>query len=186
MQNLCRVGRLRCSQTFLKTCGCRIKANRKGLSGKQLSRPQRQSSQLRSHGGKIVEELAIKRKQVQNLEVPCNKSLNSFAVLNNLEDDYFVKTAKELEIELASDEEGCRAQITTIKAEELLRADIAKASYQAYLHNMKIKDGAQDDEVLDLNVIDNKHRGFSSTSDSNLEGGSKEKRNQNGVKKKKK
>jgi hypothetical protein len=96
-----------------------------------------------------------------------------------------VKTVKELEIELASDEEGCMAQITAIKPGELLRAEIAEASYQAYLHNLKLKDGPRDDEVY-LKIIDNKHRGFSSTSNSNLEVGSKEKRNQKGVKKKKK
>jgi hypothetical protein len=40
-----------------------------------------------------------------------------------------VKTVKELEIELASDEVGCMAQSTAIKPGELLRAEIAEASY---------------------------------------------------------
>jgi hypothetical protein len=60
-----------------------------------------------------------------------------------------------------------------------------EASYQAYLHNLILKEGAQDEEVLDMTVIDNRQKGFSSTFDSNQEVSFKEKRNQKGVQKKK-
>jgi hypothetical protein len=60
-----------------------------------------------------------------------------------------------------------------------------EASYQAYLHNLMLKEGAQDEEVLDMTVIDNRQKGFSSTFDSNQEVSFKEKRNQKGVQKKK-
>jgi uncharacterized protein YegP (UPF0339 family) len=65
--------------------------------------------------------------------VPGNKHSNSFAILNDVKDDYLAKTVKALEVNLASDEEGYKAQITAIKAEESLRANLAEAKYQAHL-----------------------------------------------------
>jgi hypothetical protein len=40
---------------------------------------------------------------------------------------------KDIEISLAKNEEGCREQITAIKTEEMLRANIAEANYLAHL-----------------------------------------------------
>jgi hypothetical protein len=53
---------------------------------------------LRGHGGTAVEEMATKRKQKQNLETLGNNQLNSFAILNNIEDESLLQTAKELDI----------------------------------------------------------------------------------------
>jgi hypothetical protein len=58
---------------------------------------------LRGHGGTTVEEMATKRKQKQNLETLGNNTLgnnqlNSFAILNNIEDESLLQTAKELDI----------------------------------------------------------------------------------------
>jgi hypothetical protein len=83
---------------------------------------------------------------------------NEFSVLNNLEDDYLAQTAMDLDIHLASDDEGIKKQITTIKAEERLRASLAEATYKAHLDNLKQKESVQDDDVLDLCVFDNKDR----------------------------
>jgi hypothetical protein len=131
----------------------------------------RQSSRLEHYGGKTVEELATKRKQIKNLEVTGNKNSNSFVILNNFDDEYLVDTAKDLGIELASDREGCLVQISVIKAEEKLRADLVEASYLAHLNKLKERD--QEVGELDLAVIDNSYRGLSSTSDSNQEISSK-------------
>jgi hypothetical protein len=49
------------------------------------------------------------------------KSSNPFAILNDIEDVCLIQAARELDIKLASDEEGEKLQISTIKAEELLR-----------------------------------------------------------------
>jgi hypothetical protein len=87
-----------------------------------------------------VEELAARRKQVLNLEVTGNKNSNSFAVLNNIDDDYHVNIAKDLGINLASDKDGCLAQISALKAEERLRADLAEANYLAHLNKLKERD----------------------------------------------
>jgi hypothetical protein len=92
-------------------------------------------------------------------------------ILNNFDDEYLVDTAKDLGIELASDREGCLVQISVIKAEEKLRADLAEASYLAHLNKLKERD--QEVGELDLAIIDNSYRGLSSTSDSNQEISSK-------------
>jgi hypothetical protein len=68
-----------------------------------------------------MEGMATKRKKIQNLEVPGMKSSNPFAILNDIEDVCLIQAARELDIKLASDEEGEKLQISTIKAEELLR-----------------------------------------------------------------
>jgi hypothetical protein len=55
-----------------------------------------------------VEEMTTKRKQKHNLELPGNNSHNAFTILNNIGDDALIQTAKDLDISLASDDEGCR------------------------------------------------------------------------------
>jgi hypothetical protein len=47
----------------------------------------RQSSRLRGHGGTSVEEMARKRNQQQNLDLASTTFKNSFAILNEVEDD---------------------------------------------------------------------------------------------------
>jgi hypothetical protein len=143
---------------------------KKNLNKKIHLRAIRQSSRLKCHGGKTVEELATKRKQVLSLEVSGNKSFNPFDVLNSISDDYLSDTAKDLGINLDSNKEGCLAHISAMKAEERLEADIAEATYEAYLE--ELKERTQDTDMLDLSTIDNSQRGFP-TSDSNHEDSSK-------------
>jgi hypothetical protein len=112
------------------------------------------------------------------------KHSNSFDILNEVDDEYLVKTAKALEISLTSDDEGCKAQISAIKAEERLRANLAESTYQAHLANLKLKDRIQADEGLDLAIIDNNKRDFPSSSDSQIEKNSKKHRNHKGARKK--
>jgi hypothetical protein len=50
--------------------------------------------------------MATKRKQHQNLELPSTTKSNYFAILNTIDDDMLLQNAKELDIALASDEEG--------------------------------------------------------------------------------
>jgi hypothetical protein len=126
----------------------------------------RQSSRLKCHGGTPIEELAAKRKQKQNLDIPGNKPKNSFAILNDFSDEVLIQNAKELDILLASDDEGCRDQIFAIKAEERVRANLAEAIYKAYLENLKHKVCLQEDDSLDLSIIDNTQRRLVTTSDS--------------------
>jgi hypothetical protein len=111
-----------------------------------------------------VEELATKRKQVLILEVLGNNNSNSFVVLNNINDEYLTDSVRDLKINLANDREGCLAQISAIKAEEKLRADLDEANYRAYLE--KLRERTQDADMLDLSIIDNNQRGFPSSSDS--------------------
>jgi hypothetical protein len=105
-----------------------------------------------------VQKMATKRKQIQNLEITGKTINNSFAILNNIDDDVLLKTTKDIEISLAKNEEGCREQITSIKAEERLRANIAEANYLAHLQKLAHKECATVEEVLDLTIIDNSHR----------------------------
>jgi hypothetical protein len=134
----------------------------------------RQSSRLKCHRGKPVEELAARRKKVLNLEVAGNKNLNSFDVLNNIDDNYLLDTAKDLGINLASDKEGCLTQISAIKAEERLRPDLAEVNYLAHLNSLKERD--QGIDMLDMSIIGNGQRGFHTTFDSNHEFSSKKAR----------
>jgi hypothetical protein len=158
-------------------------ANKKKVSKKKIHlQATRQSSRLKCHGGKTVEELSTKRKQVLNLEASGNKNFNSFSVLNSISNDYLADAAKDLGISLANDREGCIAQITAMKAEEKLKADLAEATYNAYLD--KLKERTQDVDMLDLSKIDNIQRGIPS-SDSNPELGSKKMGSRNKGKKKK-
>jgi hypothetical protein len=68
----------------------------------------RQSSRLKCHGGTPIEELTSKRKQKQNLDIPSNKPKNIFGILNDFSDEVLIQNANELDILLASDDEGCR------------------------------------------------------------------------------
>jgi hypothetical protein len=145
----------------------------------------RQSSRLRSHGGLSIQKMATKRKQVQNLEIPGNNFNNSFAILNNIDDDVLVKSAKDLDITLAENEEGCYEQITAIKAEEKLRAHLAEANYLAHLENLAHNEGGNDEDILDLTIIDNSQRDVREDSDSNLNSSTKNARNQKKSKKNK-
>jgi hypothetical protein len=68
-----------------------------------------------------------------------------------------IKDSRQLDIKLASDEEGEKLQISTIKAEEWLRAKTAEAAYRAQLGNLKQEECVQED-LLSLNIIDNSQR----------------------------
>jgi hypothetical protein len=70
-----------------------------------------------------------KRKKRQNLDGSGMKHYNPFVVLNSLEDEVLIQIATDLDISLASDDEGNRRQISAIKVEERVRASIAKANY---------------------------------------------------------
>jgi hypothetical protein len=143
----------------------------------------RQSTQLRLHGGVSVEELATKRKQKHNLDSSGTKISNSFAILNEVDDEILVQTAKDLGVHLASDDG--KAQITAIKAEEMLRAILAEASYRVHLDNLKHR-GVHEDDGLDLDIIDNDRRGVIEPYNSIHGSSSKTKKNQKGNKRKKK
>jgi hypothetical protein len=131
-----------------------------------------------------VEELATKRKQMLNLDGPGTSHANTFDILNHVDDDTLVQTAKELDIILANNE-GCREQISTIKAEERTRALIAEANYKIHLANLWHKEGVQDDDILDLSIIDNDARNVTQPSESRPNQG-KTRKNQKENKKKKK
>jgi hypothetical protein len=128
--------------------------------------------------------MATKRKQVQNLEIPGNNINNSFAILNNI-DDVLVKSAKDLDITLAENEEGCYEQISAIKAEEHLRAHLAEANYLAHLEKLAHKEGGKDKDILDLTIIDNSQRVVREDSDPNLNSSTKNARSQKKSKKNK-
>jgi hypothetical protein len=68
-----------------------------------------------------------------------------------------IKDSRQLDIKLASDEEGEKLQISTIKAEEWLRAKTAEAAYRAQLGNLKQEECVQED-LLSLNIIENSQR----------------------------
>jgi hypothetical protein len=94
------------------------------------------------------------------LEKTCNHHPNSFAILNNIADEVLIKTAKDLDVQLASSEEGMAKQVTAIKAEETLRAALAEAAYQAHLDSLKHREWTRDEEGLDLNPFNNSSRVF--------------------------
>jgi hypothetical protein len=50
-----------------------------------------------------------------------------------------IQTAKDLDNQLASNDEGCRAQINASKAEKF-RASLAEANYKAHLEKLKHKE----------------------------------------------
>jgi hypothetical protein len=128
-----------------------------------------QSSRLKVHGGIPVGELAAKRKQKQNLEVPGNQHPNSFTILNNIDDEVLIQTAKDLDIQLARNDDDIVKQVTAIKVEEKLRAAMAEAAYQAHLDSLKHKEFVRDDDGLDLNTFDNSSRDFPDKSGSQPE-----------------
>jgi hypothetical protein len=133
-----------------------------------------------------MEELAAARKKVLNLETAGNKQTNYFVVLNEVEDNVLLQTAKDLEISLGDNETGCRNIIYAMKAEERVRANLAEVNYKAHLENLKNSERVQEEDILDLTIIDNSQRNLDKKSDSNPRVGAKEARNQNGRKKKKK
>jgi hypothetical protein len=45
-----------------------------------------------------VQKMATKRKQIQNLEITGKTINNSFAILNNIDDDVLLKTTKALRL----------------------------------------------------------------------------------------
>jgi hypothetical protein len=89
--------------------------NRKKPKNKVQIQATRKSLRLKGQGGASVEEMAIRGKQLHNLDIPGTTHTNSFAILNNIDDDALIQKAKELDIRLASDGEGCKATITIIK-----------------------------------------------------------------------
>jgi hypothetical protein len=131
--------------------------NKKRGKKKPQLRATRHSSRLRGHGGQSVAEMATKRKQVQNLELPGNKSKNSLAILNDIDDVVLIKYAQDLGVHLDDSLEGSKEVISAMKAEEQLRAKVAEAAYQAHLDHLKHKECIQG-EVLDLSIIDNSQR----------------------------
>jgi hypothetical protein len=137
--------------------------NKRKTKKKLLLQATRQSSRLKCHGGMHVEEMAAKRKQRQNLDPPGNKHSNPFTVLNNLDDRMLLQTAKDLDIQLGSDEDKGLAQIDAIKAEERLRAAVAETSYKIHLEKLKLRESIHDNDCLDLTIIDNTQRGVSET-----------------------
>jgi hypothetical protein len=88
-----------------------------------------------------MEELAAARKKMLDLETPGNKQSNYFAVLNEVENNVLLQTAKDLEISVGNNEIGCRNIISAMKVEERVRASLAEANYKAYLENLKIVRG---------------------------------------------
>jgi hypothetical protein len=56
-------------------------------------------------GGIPVEEMATKRKQIQNLELSGSNQTNSFAILNDIDDRTLLQTAQDLDTQLGSDDE---------------------------------------------------------------------------------
>jgi hypothetical protein len=56
-------------------------------------------------GGIPVEEMATKRKQIQNLELSGTNQTNSFAILNDIDDRTLLQTAQDLDTQLGSDDE---------------------------------------------------------------------------------
>jgi hypothetical protein len=80
-----------------------------------------------------------------------------------------IQTAKDLEIQLAKDDEGMVKQITAIMAEEKLRAALAEAAYQAHLDSLRHRECIRDDEGLELTAFDNKARDFPKNSGSQPE-----------------
>jgi hypothetical protein len=134
------------------------KCSRRKARKNVLLKATRQSSRLRGHGGILVEELAVRRKKQNNLDGLGNTSKLSFTILNNVDDESLIKTVGELGIHLANDEAGWKAQISAIKAEEMLRANLAEATYQAYLESLRHKECNRDDDILNLSIINNESR----------------------------
>jgi hypothetical protein len=87
---------------------------------------------------------------------------------------------------LADNEVDCKKQISAMKAEELVRANLAEAEYRAHLENLKHKECIQTDDVLDLTIIDNEHRFTQSSAESLEKIKSKKNRNQRANTKRKK
>jgi hypothetical protein len=100
---------------------------RQAIKRKKELQATRQSLRLKKQGGVPVEELATKKKQLHNLDPSGTSQKNAFAILNDIHDDALIKYAKDLDISLAKDEEGCRQEISATKAEEKLRGNIAEA-----------------------------------------------------------
>jgi hypothetical protein len=136
--------------------------------------------------GVLVEGLATRRKQKKNLDVPGISQTNAFVVLSSLDNNVLVQIAKELDIRLASDDEGSKNIITVIKAEEKLRASLDEVAYKNHMESLKHRECIRDDDTLDLCVIDNSHRYYNELSDSNADKSKKKKRNQKEPKKRRK
>jgi hypothetical protein len=146
----------------------------------------RHNSRLKNHGGMSIEELAATRKKKHNLETRGNKQPNTFAILNDVDDNVLIQTAKDLEISLDDNEVGCKEIISAMKAEERVRANLVEANYRAHLERLKHKECIQEDDILNLTIIDNSQRNLSGESDSNTRVDSKTARSQKENKRKKK
>jgi hypothetical protein len=126
------------------------KSTKKRSKKKTQVKATRHNSRLKNHGGMSIEELAATRKKKHNLETPGNKQPNTFAIINDVDDNVLIQTAKDLEISLDDNEVGCKEIISAMKAEERLRANLAEANYRAHLERLKHKECIQEDDILDL------------------------------------
>ena len=111
----------------------------------------RTSSRVPRDGVPIAEKAARRAQERDEL------SSNPFTILNNHSNESLRKIALDLDIADSFIEEN----LTAIKAEELVRADIAQAQYRAYLaslRNREIPPGEEDAHCLGLERIDNSSR----------------------------
>ena len=108
----------------------------------------RASSRIPRDGIPVVEK-AMKRAQERD-----ELTGNPFTILNNASNDDLRKIALDLDINADFLDENLNA----MKAEELVRADLAQANYKTYLSKLKHKEispGEEDLQYLGLDIIDN-------------------------------
>ena len=108
----------------------------------------RASSRIPRDGIPVAEK-AMKRAQERD-----ELTGNPFTILNNASNDDLRKIALDLDINSDFLDENLNA----MKAEELVRADLAQANYKTYLSKLKHKEispGEEDLQYLGLDIIDN-------------------------------
>jgi len=90
---------------------------------------------------------------------PSPHNNNSFTILNSCDDTYLEEIAEEWDICLGNNAEEVLETISTMKLEELARANLAEANYKCHLEKKLQDQHVLQGENLDLQPTDNVQRG---------------------------
>lgn len=132
----------------------KTKGKKKG--GVKVGIATRASSRIPKDGRSILEKTT--QHVVHKDDTSKGNTSNKFLVLNNLDNEYIHDVAFKLDLCV----ENIDTQIEVFKAEEKVRAALAKANYREYLASVNKRTAPQGEEEVqeyNLSVIDNSARG---------------------------
>jgi hypothetical protein len=132
------------------------KVSKKGK--RNLAVATRASKRVPRDGIPITVKAMTRVKEMNDLQK--GKDVNPFTILNNAPVDHLHRVLSDLEVEC----DELHSQINVFRAEELVRADLAQANYNAYIQKINAKSAPQGEDCLAelaMGAISNIERGLS-------------------------